>query len=202
MSNGVARKLNLALYLNPETSDSDRYAVGALRQWYVKAKRSHSDRTTLDMAVRLFHRDIYLAGLYLYLLDPKLSRSLGGALDDESLTPTAFWRQLHACGLTQGEHQQITDDEALFSPSQLTQLQQLLAKQNSHIVAVQQELQQLRQLADSQARQLKRLQGQTASGAAPGEESPSTGATQESSVLSELMPSPERIAKIKQKGLF
>ena len=78
----------------------------------------------------------------------------------------------------------------------------MLAEQNSHIVAVQQELQQLRQLADSQARQLKRLQGQTASGAAPGEESPSTGATQESSVLSELMPSPERIAKIKQKGLF
>ena len=67
---------------------------------------------------------------------------------------------------------------------------------------MQQELQQLRQLADSQARQLKRLQGQAVSGAAPSTESSGTGATQESSVLSELMPSPERIAKIKQKGLF
>lgn len=66
MSNGVARKLNLALYLNPETSEADRFAVGALREWYDKAKRSHTDRTSLEMVVRLFHRDIYLAGLYIH----------------------------------------------------------------------------------------------------------------------------------------
>lgn len=205
MSNGVARKLNLALYLNPETSEADRFAVGALREWYDKAKRSHADRTSLEMVVRLFHRDIYLAGLYVHLLNPRLSRSLSVALDTENLTPTAFWRQLHACGLSDDGSEASTAEEALFSPSQLTQLQQLLAEQNAHIVAVQQELQQLRQLADNQARQLKRLQGQPQSSATPGagtQISESKGTSFESTDLSELMPPSAQLKKIKQKGLF
>ena len=205
MSNGVARKLNLALYLNPETSEADRFAVGALREGYDKAKRSHTDRTSLEMVVRLFDRDIYLAGLYIHLLNPRLSRSLSVALDSENLPATAFWRQLHACGLSDDGSEASTAEEALFSPSQLTQLQQLLAEQNAHIVAVQQELQQLRQLADNQARQLKRLQGQPQSSAAPGsgtQISESKGTSFESTDLSELMPPSAQLKKIKQKGLF
>jgi hypothetical protein len=205
MSSGVARKLNLALYLNPETSEADHFAVGALREWYEKAKRSHSDRTSLEMVVRLFHRDIYLAGLYIHLLNPRLSRSLSVALDSESLTPTAFWRQLHACGLSEDGSEATTAAEVLFSPSQLTQLQQLLAEQNAHIVAVQQELQQLRQLADSQARQLKRLQGQPLASTDPGsgtQISESRGTSLESTDLSELMRPSAQLKKIKQKGLF
>ncbi len=205
MSNGVARKLNLALYLNPETSDADRFAVGALREWYDKAKRSHTDRISLEMVVRLFHRDIYLAGLYVHLLNPRLSRSLSVALDSENLTSTAFWRHLHACGLSDDGSEASTAEEALFSPSQLTQLQQLLAEQNAHIVAVQQELQQLRQLADNQARQLKRLQGQALNAAAPDsgtQISESKGTSFESTDLSELMPPSAQLKKIKQKGLF
>lgn len=210
MSNGMARKLNLALYLNPETSEADRFAVGALREWYDKAKRSHTDRTSLEMVVRLFHRDIYLAGLYVHLLNPRLSRSLSVALDSENLTPTAFWRQLHACGLSDDGSEASTAEEALFLPSQLTQLQQLLAEQNAHIVAVQQELQQLRQLADNQARQLKRLQGLQQSSAAQGsgaqgsgtQISESKGTSFESTDLSELMPPTAQLKKIKQKGLF
>ena len=209
MSNGVARKLNLALYLNPETSEADRFAVGALREWYDKAKRSHPDRTSLEMVVRLFHRDIYLAGLYIHLLNPRLSRSLSVALDPENLTSTAFWRQLHACGLSDDGSEASTAEEALFSPSQLTQLQQLLAEQNAHIVAVQQELQQLRQLADNQARQLKRLQGQQSSAAPDSgvqgsgtQISESKGISLESTDLSELMPPSAQLKKIKQKGLF
>ena len=42
MSKSAAKKLNLALYLNPETSEADPYAVGALQQWDDQAKRSHS----------------------------------------------------------------------------------------------------------------------------------------------------------------
>ena len=210
MSNGVARKLNLALYLNPETSEADRFAVGALREWYDKAKRSHPDRTSLEMVVRLFHRDIYLAGLYVHLLNPRLSRSLSVALDSENLTSTAFWRQLHACGLSDDGSEASTAEETLFSPSQLTQLQQLLAEQNAHIVAVQQELQQLRQLADNQARQLKRLQGQPQSSGSQGagaqgsgtQISESKGTSFESTELSDLMPPTAQLKKIKQKGLF
>ena len=205
MSNGVARKLNLALYLNPETSEADRFAVDALRDWYDKAKRSHPDRTSLEMVVRLFHRDIYLAGLCIHLLNPRLSRSLSVALDSDNLTPTAFWRQLHACGLSDDGSEASTAEEALFSPSQLTQLQQLLAEQNAHIVAVQQELQQLRQLADNQARQLKRLQGQPPSSAAQSsgtQISENKGTSFESTDLSELMPPSAQLKKIKQKGLF
>ena len=127
------------------------------------------------------------------------------ALDSENLTATAFWRQLHACGLSDDGSEASTAEEALFSPSQLTQLQQLLAEQNAHIVAIQQELQQLRQLADNQARQLKRLQGQPQSSAAPGsgtQISESKGTSFESTDLSELMPPSAQLKKIKQKGLF
>ena len=205
MSNTFARKLNLALYLNPETSESDRAAIQVLKDWYERARRSHPDRTILDLLVRLFHRDIYLAGLYLYQLSPQLSRSLAGALEGHQCTPDAFWRQLLAAGVVNADTTSATAEEARFSPSQMAQLQHLLAEQQGQLVAIQQELDQVRQLAERQARALQGLKRSGAVATSSNDadsEAPSTTPGIAEQELSELMVAPDQLRKVRQRGLF
>ncbi len=68
MSNDGAKRLSLLLNLNPTISKADRYAIGVLQRWYRQAKYSHSDPADLEASVKGFHRDIYLAGLFLHQL--------------------------------------------------------------------------------------------------------------------------------------
>src|SRR5690606_23544635 len=125
---------------------------------------------------RAFHHDLYLAGLRLYLIDPRLCRQIAAALEQKNLTMNALAQQLSACGLwdeSQGQG---------FSSEQLTQLQDLLAavapqsraadeaegakssalskqlsEQKKQLTAMQVELEKLRLLAEEQARQLRNL---------------------------------------------
>lgn len=216
MSNGVAKKLTLALYLNPETSEADRYAVGALQQWYDKAKKSHALASDLDMVIRLFHRDIYLAGLYLHLLSPRLCRGIAGALDNHNITLATLKQQLDACGL---ELPLAPQGDNGFSAAQLAQLQQLLmatpaegspptptlnleaalAEQHALLALMSEELSQLRALAETQAEQLTRLKlGNLRTQSADASRQDQT----EESSLSELAPHLAQIQQIKKKGLF
>ncbi len=216
MSNASAKKLSLALYLNPATSQADRYAVGALQQWYSTAKRSHDNRHDLEMVVRLFHRDIYLAGLYLHLLSPRLCQGVAGALDHHNVNLVTLQQLCSASGLTWESSGPRQDG---FSPTQVAQLQQLLQTQASEEPAAvpadgpaleqllsQQadllaEVQALRTLVQQQAQALSRLPaGQPAVlRAVPAN---ANGVQSESNVLSELVPDPDELRQIRKKGLF
>lgn len=222
MSN-AAKKLSLALYLNPETSQADRYAVGALQQWYSKTKRTHADRAELDMVVRLFHRDIYLAGLYLHLLSPRLCQGIASALDHHHINLVTLQQLCTASGLSWEQTSAALHDG--FSPTQVAQLQQLLhsgplpacadlsepaADTSTLLQTIQQQGEQLdallsetlalRQLAEEQARQLGRLR----SGVAPAAQNVECqrGVQSEAADVTELMPNLAQIQQIKKKGLF
>lgn len=127
MSDPQAKKLNLPLYLNPVVSAADRVAMGALQQWYEQTKQSYGDQAgpELDGVIRAFHRDIYLAGLHLYLINPRLCNHVAQALEQTDLTLEALVQQLSACGLWTPASE--TSDATTFSASQLEQLERLLA---------------------------------------------------------------------------
>ena len=229
MSKSAAKKLNLALYLNPETSEADRYAVGALQQWYDKAKRSHNSNQDLEMVVRLFHRDIYLAGLYLHLLSPRLCKGIGSALDHHNINLVTLHKLLQASGLEL--HSAATEQPSAFSETQLGQLQELLATlpgeadddtfiapqpmpqptpqpmvyqqpemQAEQFNTLMGELQQLKALAQEHASALRRLKSGVKM--ATSSDTQSAGNQLEEMDVSELAPQLEQIQKIRQKGFF
>lgn len=237
MSNGGARKLNLTLYVNPETSEADRRAVAVLQQWYRQAKQSHSERADLDMLVRLFHRDIYMAGLFLYQLSPRLCRSLALANEEPEARIDSLLQQLEICGLWQAEatapaasaDAQVSaqlealqqwlqrtlqeQSEAPAAPASVDSsalpeaLQQQWQQQQQQMAQMQEQMQQLRQLAEAQSLQLQRLRAAPAASGRAGEASgsPSPAASQsgpQTATLSDVAPDPERLRRIKQKGLF
>lgn len=227
MSKSAAKKLNLALYLNPETSEADRYAVGALQQWYDKAKRSHSSNQDLEMVVRLFHRDIYLAGLYLYLLSPRLCKGVASAIDHHNINLGTLHKLLQASGL---DLQQASEEpQSGFSSAQLSQLQELLTSlpmeaedetfiaaqpqvanqpvvyaqpelQNEQYQTLLSELQQLKALAQEHASALRKIKSGAIKPAIVSESSGSN--LLEELDVSEMAPQLEQMQKIRQKGLF
>ncbi len=231
MSKSAAKKLNLALYLNPETSEADRYAVGALQQWYDKAKRSHNSNQDLEMVVRLFHRDIYLAGLYLHLLSPRLCKGIGSALDHHNINLVTLHKLLQASGLEL--HSAAAEQPSAFSETQLGQLQELLATlpgeaDDDTFIAPQPMPQptptpqpMVYQQPEMQAEQFNTLMGELQqlkalaqehasalrrlkSGVkmATSSDTQSAGNQLEELDVSELAPQLEQIQKIRQKGFF
>lgn len=175
MSKRQAKRLNLALYLNPVISDADRVAMDALQHWYEKTKQSYPDpeNADLDTVVRIFHHDIYLAGLHLYLINPRLCRFVAEALAQGEISMAALVQQLAACGLWPPQEESAgAAAPSTFSAAQLEQLEQLLAAQSSRTAAADApstfspaQLQQLEQL-------LATLPGRAAEADAPATFSP------------------------------
>lgn len=220
MANAQAKKLSLALYLNPVTSDADREAMEALVDWYEKAKSSfgEDEEAALDAATRVFHHDVYLAGLHLHLINPRLCRQVAEALAQKDLSMGGLVRQLEASGLWRD-----ADSDLSFSELQLEQIRTAVApplnqpldkttatlvkqldEQGEQITAVLVELQHLRRLTEKQAEQLRRAR--ETSDSAPEAESPEV-AGEPSNVSDEISISDmgskiEQIKKVREKGVF
>ena len=226
MANAAAKKLNLMLHLNPATSPADRVAVDALKAWYEECKHSHGDGSSadIDAEIRVFHHDVYLAGLHLYRINPRLCRHVAEALGQGELNMASLVAQLQACGLwTASAQEGVQRGEGVFSPAQLQQLQELLTQasaessvtapapspdpglsrqldeQKLQLDALVVELQQLRALAEQQALQLQRLNG---SGPVAAVKPSSRGPAAEEMNLADMAPQIAQMQKIRQKGIF
>lgn len=101
MSNSQLKRVNYSIYLDPVNSNSDRYAVGVMQNWAKERKEMMSDPSAgvaLHYSLHM-HKNIYLAGMFLYLLSPALSNGLAGSLTDESLNMETLKQKLENCGL-------------------------------------------------------------------------------------------------------
>lgn len=216
MADQEARKLNLPLYLNATLSKSDGEAMVALQQWYEKAQQSCRGRAELDSMIQVFHRDLYLAGLCLYQINPRLCRQVAETLEQRDLTLETLAQQLSACGLW------AENQEKRFSADQLKQLDDLLAAGNSEasasteggkssslakqlteqkmqLTAMQAELEKLRVLAEEQAQQLRQLEP-AAPVPAPRKTGKASGA--EETDVSQMTTSVAKMKKVRGKGVF
>lgn len=84
MSNQV-REIQLSLLLDPE-QESDRQALAALKQWYQRAKVINGDHDSFDFFKLRLHKNIYLSGLYLCLLEPRLVKFFARNLQEQNLS--------------------------------------------------------------------------------------------------------------------
>ena len=216
MTDQQARKLNLPLYLNGTLSRSDGEAMVALQQWYEKAQQSCSGRAELESMIHSFHRDLYLAGLRLYQINPRLCRQVAETLEQRDMTLEKLAQQLSACGLW------VESQEKRFSVDQLKQLEGLLAAANSEtsgsaegdkssalskqlteqktqLTAMQAELEKLRVLAEEQAQQLRQMK--LAAPKPASRKAAQAGGAEEMDV-SHMTANIAKMKKVRGKGVF
>lgn len=80
------RRVNLSLHLSPEHSRADLRAMLQLKKWHQALNQTGSHPGDASMEMRRFHRNVYLAGLQLQLLDPQLCSHIAEAMGREALT--------------------------------------------------------------------------------------------------------------------
>lgn len=213
MAEAPAKKLNLPLYLNPVVSPPDQVAMNALEQWYKTTSKScGGPGPELDSLIREFHHDLYLAGLHLYLINPRLCRHVADALQ-ENPTAEALDAELKACGLwPESQSAAAANDDHAFSSTQLEQLQSLLngvgssaqsdqgsAELLQQMAAMESELKQLRTLVEEQSQQLRRLKTAPVE---PVRQIKQKDEGAEEMDVSGMAAQVEKIQEIRKKGVF
>ncbi|MHA0866462.1 hypothetical protein [Enterobacter wuhouensis] len=121
MRKGQIRRVNLSLHLTPEQSHADLRAMQQLQQWHQSVNQSASVDDS-NMEIRAFHRDVYLAGLQLFLMDPALCHHVAESLGRENLTLETLLSELQpelkpdAPSAQLEELQKIRDEVAALRP--------------------------------------------------------------------------------------
>lgn len=211
MAEAPAKKLKLPLYLNPVVSRPDQVAMTALEQWYEQTKQScGGPGPEVDALIREFHRDLYLAGLHLYLINPRLCRHVAEALQQPDPSAEALDQELKACGLWPSGN--TANSGEAFSTEQMEQLQSLLGglggtadstNQSGELLqqmnAMEAELRQLRGLVEEQSRQLRQMKVRAAETPAPAVSL--DDGTEEMDVTG-MSGQIEKMQKIRKKGVF
>ena len=175
MRNGPIRRVNLSLHLTPEQSHADLRAMQQLQQWHQAVGQSASVDDS-NMTIRAFHRDVYLAGLKLFLLDPALCHHVAESLGRENLTLEALLGELQP----QVQAQPQPDDASV----PLAELQK-----------IRDEIAALRPLMEQQKLALKqlRMSAKSSSAAAP---------ERDNVEVSQVDAPVEKMKKVRQKGIF
>jgi hypothetical protein len=210
MRNRQTRRVNLSLHLSPEQSRADLRAMLQLKQWHQALQQGESDVNDANMAIRRFHRNVYLAGLQLHLLKPQLCSHVAESLGRESLTLESLCGELQQAGLLPGE--KSAEAEEAFSAAQREQLLALMgqamqqsppaapqAVTSEETVKLRHEVAELKTLLEQQHLLLQQLRvnGRTAAGPAP-----ARGGQAEEVDLSAVAAPTQKMNKVRQKGIF
>ncbi|MGL5700711.1 MAG: hypothetical protein ACRCYL_16025 [Kluyvera sp.] len=94
MSNRHIRRVSLSLHLSPEHSRADLRAMLQLKKWHQELNQAGTNPGDANMEMRRFHRNVYLAGLQLQLLNPQLCSHVAEAMGREKLTLDELCREL------------------------------------------------------------------------------------------------------------
>ncbi|EMN5249376.1 hypothetical protein [Enterobacter roggenkampii] len=175
MRKGQIRRVNLSLHLTPEQSHADLRAMQQLQQWHRSVGQSDSVDDS-NMAIRAFHRDVYLAGLQLFLMDPARCHHVAESLGREDLT----FKQL----LEELQPQEPSRDKGDESLIVLAELQK-----------IREEITALRPLMERQKLALKQLRMTTRNDNASAPEHDNVEVYNVSSAV-------EKMKKVRKKGIF
>lgn len=175
MRKGQIRRVNLSLHLTPDQSRADMRAMQQLQKWHQSMNQSDSIDDT-NMEIRAFHRNVYLAGLQLHLLDPSLCHHVAESLGREHLSLAALLSELQP---------QPQSDAA---SEQLAELQK-----------IREEIAALRPMMEQQKLALQQLR-MAAKTVSPTALECSSG--QEEVALSDVDTPTQKMQKVRQKGIF
>ncbi|HAT1571469.1 TPA: hypothetical protein I8Y10_002844 [Kluyvera cryocrescens] len=222
MSNRHIRRVSLSLHLSPEHSRADLRAMLQLKKWHQELNQTGTNPGDANMEMRRFHRNVYLAGLQLQLLNPQLCSHVAESMGRDKLTLDELCGELVSAQLLPippGEAPEpapaaSSDD---FSKQQLRQMRALMSDALSRLPApapaaaaddasreeltlLRGEVAQLKTLLNQQHLLLQqlRLSGRAA---APAAENTRSGQTEELD-LSTLGAPAQKMKQIRQKGIF
>lgn len=174
MRNGQIRRVNLSLHLTPEQSRADRRAMQQLQQWH-QSVDTEAGIDDANMTIRAFHRNVYLAGLQLHLLDPALCRHVAESLGREPLSLPELLDELRP------QAQSDADDDG--------------AEQLAELKKIREEIAALAPLMEQQKLALQQLRMATRSATPP---APAADNIAVSAVDAPV----EKMNKVRQKGIF
>lgn len=213
MSNRRIRRVDLSLHLSPEHSRADLRAMLQLKKWYQALNQTGSNPGDASMEMRRFHRNVYLAGLQLQLLNPQLCGHIADSLGREKLTLNELFAELASADLlpTAASPAAAPASSADFSKQQLRQMRALMsdalqrqpAADDSAKQALSQlrgEVAQLKTLLDQQNLLLQQLR-MSGRAAAPVSDSAKHANAEEVSVSALGAPT-EKMQQIRKKGIF
>ncbi|MBO0398067.1 hypothetical protein J1F21_07055 [Aeromonas veronii] len=95
--------MTFSIYMDPGALESDRYAVGVLQNWYQRARKIQEGTEEFDFSKSRFHKDIYLSGMFMYVLAPNLCKAIANALGPEQVNMTTLRHAFASCGFNLGE---------------------------------------------------------------------------------------------------
>ncbi|MCF5894368.1 hypothetical protein K3H42_04420 [Aeromonas veronii] len=95
--------MTFSIYMDPGALESDRYAVGVLQNWYQRARKIQEGTEEFDFSKSRFHKDIYLSGMFMYVLAPNLCKAIANALGPEQVSMTTLRHAFASCGFNLGE---------------------------------------------------------------------------------------------------
>ncbi|EHG7580632.1 MULTISPECIES: hypothetical protein [Citrobacter] len=213
MNNRQIRRVNLSLHLSPEHSRADLRAMLHLKKWHDDINQAGGNASDASMEVRRFHRNVYLAGLQLQMLNPQLCSHIAESIGRETLTLEALCAELSEGQLlpvAAAEPASAPQNCLEFSKQQLRQLRALMSdamqrqpvvkeKDEGELAAMHDEIAQLKALLEKQhvlLQQLKMIARTT-----PAAESAKTSGAEEID-LSTLEAQTQKMKQIKQKGIF
>lgn len=97
------KRMTFSIYMDPGALESDRYAVGVLQNWYQRARKIQDGADEFDFSKSRFHKDIYLSGMFMYVLAPNLCKVIANALGPEQVSMTTLRHAFASCGFNLGE---------------------------------------------------------------------------------------------------
>ncbi len=97
------KRMTFSVYMDPSALESDRYAVGVLQNWYQRARKVQDGSEEFDFSKSRFHKDIYLSGMFMYVLSPNLCKAIANALGPEQVSMTTLRHAFASCGFNLGE---------------------------------------------------------------------------------------------------
>lgn len=214
------RRVNLSLHLSPEHSRADLRAMLQLKKWHQALNQTGSHPGDASMEMRRFHRNVYLAGLQLQLLDPQLCSHVAEAMGRESLTLNELCNELATAQLlplpvSEAPAVEPVDTSGDFSKQQLRQMRALMSealqRQPAPVAAADETSREELTLLRSEVAQLKTLLNQqnlllqqlkmSGRAVASGPENAKNGQAEELD-LSTLGAPSQKMKQIRQKGIF
>lgn len=209
MHNGQTRRIHLSLHLTPGDSRADLRAMQQLKQWHRAVQQAENGVNDVNMQIRRFHRNVYLAGLQLHLLKPQLCSHIAESLGRETLTLEALCGELYCDALLPASGAADAAPPG-FSDQQLEQMRTLLSQTalsasapadeacTAEIGRLRGEISQLKTLLEQQSLLLQQLKmtGRTA-----GQET-EKGGQAETVDLAAVGAPMQKMQKIRQKGIF
>ncbi|PKQ79842.1 hypothetical protein AOX56_13090 [Aeromonas sobria] len=74
-----------------------------MQNWYQRARKIQDSSEEFDFSRSRFHKDIYLSGMFMYVLAPNLCKAIANALGPEQVSMTTLRHAFASCGFNLGE---------------------------------------------------------------------------------------------------